>query len=164
MKLNIKWTALSFVACGTMAAGAFACSVSSGTVNDTDGGTSSTSSGSSSGSTTSSSGSSSGGTDSGPATCDNPRQKDKFSPAACQECLDGKCCTELKTCFNIVSPDGGTTIDCNAYTDCVADCENKDGGTSCIGLCKSAAEPGVVDGEQAIRTCAKTNCATACGL
>jgi hypothetical protein len=144
-----------------------ACTVNSTTNNDTDGGGATSSSGStgtSSGGTssggTSSGGTSSGGTSSGGSACATSKQDAGvvFRTAACQSCLNTKCCTQLTKCFNI--PETTDNIDCNDYHNCI---EAANGDTAKENLCDTvASDAGIIEAYQAIADCGNTNCKTEC--
>ena len=130
MTLSAKWTVVSFFALTSVAAGSFAfagCTVTSGNPTDSEGGTVITNPVDSG-----------GGTDSGDSgvaatTCEGNKQTSgDFVNAACQSKLNTECCTELKTCFDLVptADDAGTTgQDCNAYSKCIDLCTRKTDGT-----------------------------------
>jgi hypothetical protein len=158
MKFSAKFTTVSFLAAAAIGAGALAfggCTVTSGTVNDdggptvtpeNDGGT---------------------GTDgSTAATCEGNTQKADLVSADCQACLDTKCCTELKGCFNApVTSDGGGTDDCNAFSTCISFCYQNAQPGACLDECAAAAGDGIPDAYQGIIDCAKANgCETVCNL
>jgi hypothetical protein len=187
MNSSAKLTVVTLLAAAALGVAVIsACTINSTTSNDTDGGLSSTSS-TTSGGTTSSSGSttSSGGTTSSsgsttsssgdPAACVTKQDAGTiFDPPACQTCLQGHCCSELTTCFNIAGD--STHFDCNDYSDCVAsECDHPDAGDNCGDSCNFATGGdggaagggnGVVDAYQAILHCGAipTNCQTVCGF
>jgi hypothetical protein len=152
---------VSFLAAAALGAAVVAgCTVGSGTVNDTDGGTQ----------TTNDSGPS--GTDAGgdtgtvtPATC-TKKNAFKFSDVPkCETCLDTKCCTPQQTCFNIPEDTDAGKIDCNGYVDCIDNCTTTKTGTEledCYKQCDDLAGSGVQAAYDAIVTCADTNCQADC--
>lgn len=172
MKLSAKTTTtLTLTAAMALGMAAFAgCTVTSTTSSDTDGGTSSSSSSSSSGgSSSSSSGSTTtdSGTDAPAAACtENTKQTSKFDPATCQACLEAKCCDKLVACFGMdpnAGVDGGSNVDCNVYSDCIADCNAKGGDVQqCYGLCDAATSQALVTAYDILDQCGATNCATEC--
>ena len=172
MKLSAKTTSTAtFFAAMALGMAAFAgCTVTSTTSSDTDGGTSSSSSSSSSGgSSSSSSGSTTtdSGTDAPAAQCtENTKQTTKFDPASCQACLDAKCCDKLVACFGQdpnAGQDGGANVDCNAYSDCIADCNGKGGDVeACYGICDAATSQGIVTAYEILEKCGADNCAAEC--
>ena len=162
MTLNAKWTAVSFFALAAMGAASMAfagCTVTSGTVDNSEGGT---------GTNTDSGTTADSATDSAVNACPgNTKQTTKFINDTCQKLLESECCAELTTCFNIV-PDtsdagGGGTDDCNKYSQCIPKCRFKiDGVTpetdetkigACQDDCDLAAPKSVVDAYKAIETC-----------
>jgi hypothetical protein len=88
MNSSAKKTAVSFLAAAALGAAVFACTTTSGTVDDTNGGTRDRDSGTNT--DDKDSGTGSGG------TCES-RQVGDFIDATCQACLDKSCCTELQT-------------------------------------------------------------------
>jgi hypothetical protein len=184
MTLSAKWTAVSFFALSTLGAASFAfagCTVTSGKIDDIEGGT-----GNPNPNTDSGVGTDAGGDAAVAAVCEgNTNQKVDFTPlgAGCQACLNTKCCTELKGCFNIV-PDqdasAGGSDDCNKYSTCIPSCLKKVDGTpetdttkiaACQKDCDDLTQPAVRtayetlfgDGTAANAGCTKTNCKTECG-
>ncbi len=158
MTLSAKWTAVSFLALTAVATGSFAfagCTATTGTPSDTEGGT---------GNPPVDSGTKTDGAVA--AKCEGNKQTggDLFS-ATCQAKLNAVCCTELKTCFDIVpAADGGTTPDdCNKYSACIDSCTKKADGTpetdpakvdTCDTECDTLSEPAVVTAYEAIVKCA----------
>jgi hypothetical protein len=161
MKSSAKTTAVSFLAAAALGAAAFlGCSVESGTVDDTDGGTQNNDK--DSGKTDS------GTTDSGGetvSTCTD-KQKGVFVSETCQACLDTKCCSELTACYTIPSDEATGKVDCNDYDSCIDECSTKgdDQLEACYQDCDDVAATGVQDAYEAIETCGTTNCATECGV
>ena len=148
------------------------CSVTNGTINDTEGGSGSTSGGSS-GSSGNTDQDSSTPTDSSTALCPDNRQKSgDIVSTSCQSCLETNCCNELKGCFNIVvtAGDGGVVpYDCDQYSDCVAKCQSDTDPATCFEECDAVTTPEIVTAYDALFSqtgCAATNatCKTACGL
>jgi hypothetical protein len=99
--------------------------------------------------------------DTGAALCTTNTKQDQNHPirsAGCQQCLNNRCCTELTNCFNI-TPDAGT-VGCNDYHECLDNCIDTDGGTTCEDQCDTATGGnGVVDSYDKLAQCANTNCA-----
>lgn len=157
MTLSAKWTAVSFLALTAVATGSFAfagCSVTSSNPTDTEGGT---------GNPVVDSGK---GDAAVAVKCEGNKQTggDLFS-SACQAKLNALCCTELKTCFDIVpTADGGSTPDdCNKYSSCIESCTKKADGTpetdpakvsTCDDECDTLSTPEVVTAYEAIVKCA----------
>jgi hypothetical protein len=159
MNSSAKMTTISFLAAAALGAVVFAgCTVGSGTVDDTDGGTVTP---------TPDSGTSDTGstdTDSGPAaTCESKQQGD-FINATCQACLANSCCTELKGCFDLAGDADAGTVDCNEYSTCIDDCGTKPEAErdACYSDCDLTAAPGVQTAYESITTCATTNCSAEC--
>jgi len=162
-------TTATFFAAMALGMAAFAgCTVTSTTSSDTDGGTSSSSS-SSGGSSSSSSGSttSDSGSDAPVNACAaNTKQTSKFTPDSCQACAEAKCCDKLVACFGQdpnAGQDGGTNVDCNVYSDCIADCNQKGGDVqACYGNCDAATSQSVITAYDILDQCAVDNCAAEC--
>lgn len=170
MKLSAKTTTTAtFFAAMALGVAAFAgCTVTSTTSSDTDGGSSSSSS-SSGGSSSSSSGSTTtdSGTDAPAAQCaDNTKQTSKFDPATCQACLEAKCCDKLVACFGQdpnAGQDGGANVDCNVYSDCIAECNGKGGDVqACYATCDAATSQGIVTAYDILDKCGADNCTAEC--
>jgi hypothetical protein len=167
MKSSAK-TLLTFTAAMALGAAATvsACTVTSTTNPNFDGGPSSSSGGSSGGSS---------GSNDGGGTCSplNQNEQAKFD-TACQSCFESKCCTELKGCFNLTpaKDDAGTSLaDCNTYTSCIDTCTvnnptDQDARDQCYLLCDdpTVTDPAVVTAYETMTSCGRTNCATECGL
>lgn len=88
----------------------------------------------------------------------NTKQTAPFVNNACQSALEQSCCTELKSCFDIV-PSGGST-DCNAYASCIAQCGSSADVQTCQNTCDSSTTPSVKTAYEAIVTCATNNAST----
>jgi hypothetical protein len=169
MMLKAKWTAVSFFAVAALGAASVAfagCTVTSGTVDDREGGT---------GTNTDS------GTSTGDSATDSPvvnacpgntRRTIEIVDATCQAALDEECCAEQTACFNIV-PDqdaaAGGTDDCNAYTKCIALCNGEPDDNKkqlCYGDCDAASQKTIADAYDALVACisnpAHTKSLTAC--
>ena len=174
MTLSAKLTAVSFFALTGVAAGSFAfagCTVTSGNPTTGDGGGTpiTTPTGDSS------TGDSSTG-DAGAAVCEGNKQSTgDFFNAKCQAKLNSVCCTELKTCFDIVpvADDAGARgmDDCNAHQVCYVKCLTKADGTpetdqtklnACYDDCDTLAPQNVVDAYNAIDKCAMTKASDVC--
>lgn len=153
MKLfSAKVTTVSFVAAAALGAAALAfagCTVTGGTV-DNDGGPAVDT----------------GSPDAPVATCEGNKQAGSLVSAACQSCLNAKCCTELKGCFNAtVIPDAGGTEDCNEFSKCISFCYEKAQPQACLEECAAAAGDGIPDRYQDFIDCAKAKgCETLCNL
>jgi hypothetical protein len=147
MNSSAKVAALSCLAAWALGIAVFsACTVTSGTVDNTDGGfqppaTPSDSTGTSGsvpvdqpdGST--------------PATCNSGQDGGVILNANCQACLNAKCCTQLTNCFAITG-----LVGCQDYITCVNNCAV--GDNSCLDGCDTATQDsGVVQAYNAISTC-----------
>lgn len=102
-------------------------------------------------------------TDSPILTCDANLQTVKpIVSAACQACLDANCCTQLTTCFNKTGIDTSLSGDCNEIQGCYYnDCANSTDKPSCIAGCDSG-NPAVSTEWSQVRSCGTTSCATEC--
>ncbi len=175
MKLHVKRSTASFLAAMAFGSGAavyMGCTVTSGTIDDDNGGTGTRFD---AGTDAGDGGTTTTNPDAAPVgtVCQDLKQKEQLVGDACQACLETTCCAQLKGCYNVVPPDN-TTVDCDTYARCVGPSEGggndctvldpaQDAGADCE-LCRTAAAPGVVEGFNAIFTCASTNCQTECGL
>jgi hypothetical protein len=163
MTLSAKWTVASFFALTSIAAGSVAfsgCTVTSGNPVNSDSGTPITTPVGDGGSG-----------DSAVATkCEGNKQTGgDIGSAACQAKLNTSCCTELKTCFDIVltADTTGTrgTDDCDKYRTCLQTCETSstDGGLgACDSDCVALTQDTVVEAYNAILTCAMKNASDVC--
>lgn len=174
MNSSAKLTAISFLAASALGAIILtACTVTSGTVDDTDGGSqedkdSGTGTTSDSGNTTTDS----GDTDAGTATCESKKRADLeliSTSAACQTCLAAKCCTQIQTCFAIPEDTANGKTECNAYSDCIRNCvEDPENDTqekleACFtDICDGTAAEGVPAAYINIEQCGNTSCNTEC--
>jgi hypothetical protein len=164
MNSSAKTTAISFLAAAALGAAVFmGCTVESGTVDDTDGGTQNTDKDSGTG-TPSDSGSSNNDAGGG-STCES-KQQGIFVDETCQACVEKSCCTQLKTCYDLPSDTANGKVDCNEYDTCIDDCGAKpdDQLAACYQDCDDTAAAGVQAAYEAIETCAETSCATECGV
>ena len=174
MTLSAKWTAVSLFALTSVAFGSIAfagCTVTSGTPTNEEGGTVITNPPPSG---------DSGAVDAADAavvnTCEGNKQTsgDFFSPA-CQNKLNSVCCTELKTCFDIVpgNDDAGQPgSDCNGYSKCIDICTKKADGVTpetdqakiaaCDDDCDSLSTPEVIGAYKAIVDCATAKASDVC--
>ena len=166
MNSSAKTTTFSFLAAAALGAAVFmGCTVTSGTVDDTDGGTQDNDKDGGSNSDT-------GTPDSGGETCSNTHQTNMFEPAACQSCMESKCCLELDNCFKIPSDEASGKFGCNDFKLCLDDCvkPNEDGTektedeiNECYTECADTlAAEGVVTAWQSVTACAEQSCATEC--
>ncbi len=167
MNSSAKTTTFSFLAAAALGAAVFmGCTVTSGTVDDTDGGTQDNDKDGGSNSDT-------GTPDSGGGeTCSNTHQTNMFEPAACQSCMESKCCLELDNCFKIPSDEASGKFGCNDFKLCLDDCvkPNEDGTektedeiNECYtGCADTLAAEGVVTAWQSVTACAEQSCATEC--
>jgi len=173
MTLSAKWTAVSLFALTSLAAGSLAfagCTVTSGTPTNGEGGTPITN--------PTPDGDSGTAADAAPAAnvCEGNKQTSgDFFNAACQNKLNAVCCTQLKTCFDIVpvADDAGARgmQDCNAYSKCIDTCTKKTDGTpetdqtkisACDDDCDALSPQDVVDAYKAIVDCATANASDVC--
>lgn len=169
MSSSAKTTTITFLAAAALGAAVFmGCTVTSGTVDDTDGGTNNNNN--KDGGSQSETGTD---TDSGGGeTCNNASQTSKFEPAACQTCMESKCCLELTNCFNLPGDEANGKVDCNGFKDCLDDCvkPHGDGGAktqdeidTCNNECADTlAADGIVTAWGSIVSCADQGCATEC--
>lgn len=165
MNSNAKTTAISLLAVAAVGAAVFmGCTVSSGTVDDTDGGNQPQRDGGSDEDT-----GTPDDTDGGAAVCES-KQEGKFINDTCQACVEAACCTELKTCFDLPADADNGKVDCNAYTECIDsvrdECSAKptqEEIDECFADCDLTAADGVQAAYDGIVSCAETNCATECG-
>jgi hypothetical protein len=96
-------------------------------------------------------------------TCTTSRDPAKpIRNATCQACLDGKCCTLQQTCFQIQGDTGAGTVGCGDYHECIDNCIDTDGGSTCEEDCDLTAAAGVIDAYGAIAECGNTNCVAEC--
>ena len=168
MKLSAKWTTLSFFAVTALGAGSLlfgGCTVTSGKVDNIEGGPGNPPVDGGGGTDTSTG-------DSGSATCEGDTKRTvKLHSDACQNALNANCCTELIACFGqAVAADK----DCNVYTSCIDNCKKPlgDGAAptdaefqKCANeLCVANSPKSVVDAYNAILDCATAHPAsmTAC--
>jgi hypothetical protein len=175
MTLSAKWTAVSFFALTALGGASLAfagCTVtSSPNTGDAGPGSSSGTSGSSGDPVDS------GGDTSTPVVCEGNKQVGRpIVSAACQAKLNAVCCTELKTCFDIVpaadDAGAGGTDDCNKFSDCIDACTRKADGTpetdqtkvdACQNQdCVAATTKPVVDAYDAITACATAKANDVC--
>lgn len=185
MNLSARWNRLSFLALTALAAGAlaFGCTVTTGDIDDPDGGNGSNTNGKDSGGSTNDG--SSTDTDSStdqdsdtPNACPDNQQPEEFviQSAACQACAEQKCCSQLVGCFNLDpgssgDGDGGKNPTCAEYAEyyegCIADCatDNPDGGDAydtCVTDTCRIGNPAIADAWEAVRNCAVDSCAAEC--
>jgi len=172
MTLSAKWTVVSLFAVTGVALGSIAfagCTVTSGTPTNEEGGTVITNPPPPG---------DSGTADAADAAvvCQGNKQSGRpLGGDACQNKLNAVCCTELKTCFDIVpgNDDAGQPAqDCNAYSECIDTCTfMADGKTpetdqnkiaACDQDCDTLTTPEVTQAYDAIFTCAKANASDVC--
>jgi hypothetical protein len=177
MRFSFKWMTFPILGAAVGATLAFAgCSVTSGTVDTPEGGTSTPPPPPNPG-------------DPPPppppgASCDGytlTADNTTAIGADCKACLDEQCCTEMKACFTLPkgSTDAGTAAndDCNDYTHCIFQCNDAFGPGStgdagglqpCYGDCDTLTSDAVInaygDGNTpgTVIGCAGTKCATKC--
>ena len=164
MNSSAKTTAISLLAAAALGAAVFTgCTVTSGTVDDIDGGTQPNKE-KDAGATDNDAGNTTpdGG---GTATCETKRTSEYIVSAACQACLDANCCAEQKTCFDIVAPDE-SKVDCNDYAQCIDDCatksETQEQLDECYADCDLIRADGVQTAYEAIESCAVKDCKAEC--
>jgi len=167
MKSSAMMIRFSFLAAAALGAAMFmGCTVTSGSVDDTDGGTQDNDDDKDAGSQQET-----GTPDTGGGTC-STSQTSNFEPAACQSCMEGKCCLELTNCFNIPNDDANGKLGCNDFKVCLDDCvkPNEDGTaktddevTACNTECTEVlAADGVAQAWLSVQSCAEQSCATEC--
>lgn len=163
MNSSAKSTAVSFLAAAALGAAIFTgCTVTSGTVDDVDGGSSNqnnTDSGTQDASTE----------DVNTAPVCESKQSGTLVNEECQACLDANCCTELKTCFDIPADENAGTVDCNDYATCIHDVRDECNAKptqqeidDCFADCDLTAATGVQAAYEAIEECAVTSCSSVC--
>lgn len=174
MTLSAKWTSLSILAIAAL--GAVACTVTSGDVDDSTGGTGSNTdvdSGDDTSNDTDASTTDSSVDPDAAATCEDNQQSNALVSLECQACLEQHCCTELKGCFNLQpgSDDAGTAYaTCNDYAACLANCseQNPSDDTAyqaCVtDFCVATTSESVTTAFDGIVTCGGSSCATPCGF
>lgn len=153
MSASAKLTAVTLLAAAALGAAVATqgCTVTSGTVDDTDGGTQGTSGGSSD-----AGGGRDGGSSGGGEACkagEFPTSVD----ATCQACLEQKCCADLKSCFQI-TPGTDAGLSCKELAECVNDAKDETEFQACV----DSADPGVKDAYGRIVGCADKDCAAEC--
>ncbi|MDB4998303.1 MAG: hypothetical protein JWM74_5735 [Myxococcaceae bacterium] len=175
MTLSAKWTAVSFLTLATLAVGSVAfagCTVTSGKTDDIEGGTGNPPV-PDSGTPTPEAGGDSAVEE---TTCAGNKQSGgDFFSHACQQKLNTVCCTELKTCFDIVlqtDPAGARgTDDCNKYSSCIDACTKKADGTpetdkakisACDDDCDTLTQDSVVNAYGDILKCATDKANSEC--
>lgn len=165
MNSSAKKTTLSFLAAAALGAVVFmGCSVSSGTVDDTDGGTQNNDKDAGNNNNNDSGQQSETGTGD---KCESTQPETaKFKPEACQTCLEKSCCLEIKNCFSLPGDADNGKLDCAGFKDCLDDCSAKPAGQEqddCIKECTDTlAAAGVVDAWQSLTACTDQSCATEC--
>lgn len=154
MKSSAKLTAVSFFALTALAGASIAfsgCTVTSGKVDDIEGGTGNKDSATPLGDAADGS---------VPNACPG-NTKETIGPivsAACQAKLDSTCCAELVACFGfeISKTDAGAgALDCNGYTDCTDKCNSgpQADRVDCQKGCNLATPQGVQDAYGKIEDC-----------
>jgi len=159
----------TLLAAGTLGAVAFACTVSSGTVDDNDGGSNlpGTSSGTS--------GTAVDAGDAGPATsaCPSLTYGNTIDSVDCEACLEQNCCAETAGCWNRADDtDAGAGKDfgCESYKNALIDCDENAGGGSqadidqCKMLSGTISQDGIPAAYQAYYSCRVTSCSDKCNL
>jgi hypothetical protein len=119
MTLSRNWIAVSSFAITALVVGGMAsagCSVTSGTVTDSEGGV--TTPEPDGGDQDTSVAVVDGSTNACPG---NTGQTADLVSATCQSALNTECCTELTACFTMAGV--ASTMDCNVYSACIADCK-----------------------------------------
>ncbi len=164
MNSSAKTTAISLLAAAALGAAVFTgCTVTSGTVDDIDGGTQPNKE-KDAGATDNDAGETK--PDASAATCETKRTSEYIVSATCQACLDAKCCSQQKTCFDIAAPDE-SKVNCNDYAACIDDCSGtattEEELDACYGDCDLTAADGVQTAYEAIVSCGVADCAAECG-
>lgn len=175
MTLSAKWTSLSILAIAAL--GAVACTVTSGDVDDSTGGTGSDTdvdSGDTNNDTDASTADSGTDPDATATTCEDNQQSNALVSVECQACLEQNCCTELKGCFNLQpgSDDAGTAYaTCNDYAACLANCSEQNptddaAYEACVtDFCIATTSESVATAFDGIIDCGGSKgCATECGF
>ena len=159
MKSSAKWTAVSFFALTALAGASvmFAgCTVTSGKVDDIEGGT-----GNKDSATNPDTNTADGAV---PNACPG-NTKETVGPivnAACQAKLEAKCCAQLTACFgfDISTTDAGPgALNCNGYTDCTDKCNAGPAAdrVDCQKGCNLATPQAVQDAYGKIEDCINAN-------
>ncbi len=152
----------TLVAAGALGAVALACTVTSGTVDDTDGG-SNTSTSSSSSSSSSSGGTVDGGADTGSSggLCPELTYTGGLENEACETCLRTSCCAETAACWNLAEKVDSKT-GCEDYAQQLGECDTDPDPNQCKTFAKSVLRDGVADGWNTFIGCAKSKCSAQC--
>ena len=155
MNSSARITAVILLAAAALGGAVFGCTVTSGTVNDTDGGTQIPDPTTDSGTTDPDTGTGNTTPDSGATCAAASKQTKPIRSAKCQACLNTKCCTAMTACYDLPAPDASFPVDCNAYQDCIrTECdENPNAGADCDELCKATAADGVAAAFEALEAC-----------
>lgn len=179
MNSSARWNRLSYFALAALTAGAlaFGCTVTTGEIDDPNGGKGSKVDKDSgtpdddSGTTTDPD-----ATTPDPANeCPDSKQPDDFfiGSAACQACAEQNCCNQLTGCFSLdpgVDGEGNPNPTCRDYADWYEDCaatcyETPDAGDddidACVDECRIG-NPAIADAWEAVRNCAIDKCAATC--
>ena len=85
---------------------------------------------------------------------------------SCQQCIEQKCCTTLRGCYDLTPKDAGAgagTSTCQDYADCVDGCNPEQDAGGCIGDSCDRIAPEYSSPFDLIGSCAETNCRAACG-
>ncbi|AKV01874.1 hypothetical protein AKJ09_08537 [Labilithrix luteola] len=171
MTLSAKWTSLSILAIAAL--GAVACTVTSGTVDDSNGGKGSNTD-VDSGSETADSGTDSTTGDAAASSCEDNKQSNALVSMECQACLEQNCCTELKGCFNIdpgTDDSGAPLVSCNDYAACLSTCSEQNptdeaAYQKCVDdTCVATADAKIPTAFDNIIKCGGSKgCSTVCGI
>lgn len=165
MNSSAKTTAISLLAAAALGAAVFTgCTVTSGTDDDVDGGTQNNDKKDAGATDKDASTETDGG---GTATCETKRTSEYIVSPTCQACLDAKCCSQQKTCFDIEAPADKSKVNCNDYAACIDDCgataTTEEELDACYGDCDLTGADGVQTAYEAIVSCGVTDCAAECG-
>lgn len=179
MNARASWTTYFLVATLAVGAGGLAmgCTVTTGTVDDRNGGSGTDTRGDDDDDDDADAGADAATDSESPvSTCEGNKQDVVLISAACQACLDTSCCGELKGCFNLdpgTDDQGQPNATCSEYGtyygECSASCDAKHPSddaayNQCIeDECRIASgNPAIANAWDAILTCAVDKCASTC--
>ena len=104
-----------------------------------------------------------GGPDTAAPACEISNQKSQLDSEECQTCLEGSCCSALKSCFDIAVEADAGKLDCNGYVDCYEGCQKDTNPDKCVtDDCDGNAATGVAAAFKEIITCHDTTCKDHC--
>ena len=81
--------------------------------------------------------------------------------ASCQACLDANCCSALTTCFNKTGIDSSVSGNCDEIKGCYDSCATSADPLNCPAGCDSG-NPSISTEYAAVRSCGTTSCASEC--